>query len=89
MDNENAWKVSREIKQMFDDEPGPAGEFMKCFVTTSLRRRRTQTPTKSMSPHARKGKGHVSDSKMSDSEEDCVLAEIGAGLSSFEEEEDI
>ncbi|CAB3976669.1 RNA-directed DNA polymerase from transposon X-element [Paramuricea clavata] len=31
----NAWRVSDEIKQVIDDEPGPAGDFMKCSVTTS------------------------------------------------------
>ena len=31
---ENAWRVSDEIKQIIDDEPGPAGDFLKCFVTS-------------------------------------------------------
>ena len=30
----NAWKVSDEIKQIIDDKPGPAGDFLKCFVTS-------------------------------------------------------
>ena len=30
----NAWKVSEEIRQVIDDEPGPAGDFLKCFVTS-------------------------------------------------------
>ena len=30
----NEWNVFEEIKQTIDDEPGPAGDFMKCFVTT-------------------------------------------------------
>ena len=29
----NAWRVSEEVKQTIDDEPGPAGDFMKCYVT--------------------------------------------------------
>ncbi|CAB4016701.1 RNA-directed DNA polymerase from transposon X-element, partial [Paramuricea clavata] len=29
----NAWKVAEEITQISDDELGPAGDFMKCFVT--------------------------------------------------------
>ena len=31
----NAWRVSEEIKQLIDDEPGPAGNLMKCFVTSN------------------------------------------------------
>ena len=34
MHGENAWRVSDEIKQIIDDEPGPAGDFLKCFVTS-------------------------------------------------------
>ena len=30
----NAWKVSEEIRQVIDDEPGLAGNFLKCFVTS-------------------------------------------------------
>ena len=30
----NSWRVSDEIKQIIDDEPGPAGDFLKCFVTS-------------------------------------------------------
>ena len=26
--------MSEEVKQAIDDEPGPAGDFMKCYVTT-------------------------------------------------------
>ena len=30
----NAWKVAEEVTKIIDDEPGPAGDYMKCYVTT-------------------------------------------------------
>ena len=30
----NAWQVAQEVSTMVDDEPGPAGDFVKCYVTT-------------------------------------------------------
>ena len=30
----NARQVAEEIATMVDDEPGPAGDFVKCYVTT-------------------------------------------------------
>ena len=30
----NAWQVTQEVAATVDDEPGPAGEFVKCYVTT-------------------------------------------------------
>jgi len=29
----NAWKVAEDLARRIDDEPGPAGDFMKCYVT--------------------------------------------------------
>jgi hypothetical protein len=29
----NAWRVAYEVAAMIDDEPGPAGDFIKCYVT--------------------------------------------------------
>ena len=30
----NAWQVAQEVAAMVDDEPGPSGDFVKCYVTT-------------------------------------------------------
>ena len=30
----NAWKVAEEVTKIIDDEPGPAGDYMKSYVTT-------------------------------------------------------
>lgn len=30
----NAWQVAHEVAAMVDDEPGPAGDFVLCYVTT-------------------------------------------------------
>lgn len=30
----NAWKVAEEVTNIIDDKPGPAGDYMKCYVTT-------------------------------------------------------
>ena len=30
----NVWKVAQEVAATTDDEPGPAGDFTKCYVTT-------------------------------------------------------
>lgn len=30
---QNAWHVARDVQTRIDDEPGPAGDFMKAFVT--------------------------------------------------------
>jgi len=30
----NAWQVAQELAAMVDDEPGPAGDFVKCCVMT-------------------------------------------------------
>ena len=30
----NAWRVAQEVAATVDDEPGPAGDFIKCYVTT-------------------------------------------------------
>lgn len=29
----NAWHVARDVQSRIDDEPGPAGDFMKAFIT--------------------------------------------------------
>ena len=29
----NAWRVAYDVAAMIDDEPGPAGDFIKCYVT--------------------------------------------------------
>ncbi len=29
----NAWRVAYDVVAMIDDEPGPAGDFIKCYVT--------------------------------------------------------
>ena len=34
----NAWRVAEEVARRIDDEPGPAGDFMK-FYTTSEKKR--------------------------------------------------
>ena len=30
----NAWQVAQEVAAMVDDEPGPAGDFVKCYIST-------------------------------------------------------
>lgn len=30
----NVWQVAQEVASMVHDEPGPAGDFVKCYVTT-------------------------------------------------------
>lgn len=30
---QNAWHVTRDVQTRIDDEPGPAGDLMKAFVT--------------------------------------------------------
>ena len=30
---QNAWHVARDVQSRIDDEPGPAGDFMKAFIT--------------------------------------------------------
>ena len=30
----NVWQVAQEVAALVDDEPGPAGDFVKCYVTT-------------------------------------------------------
>ena len=30
----NAWQVAQEVAAMVDDEPGPSGDFVKCYGTT-------------------------------------------------------
>ena len=30
----NVWKVAEEVTKIIDDEPGPAGDYMKSYVTT-------------------------------------------------------
>ena len=33
MHGKNAWRVAHDVAAMIDDEPGPAGDFIKCYVT--------------------------------------------------------
>ena len=35
----NAWRVAEEVARRIDDEPGPAGEFMKPYTTSSEKKR--------------------------------------------------
>ena len=35
----NAWRVAEEVARRIDDEPGPAGEFMKYASTQSEKKR--------------------------------------------------
>ena len=30
----NGWPIAQELAAMVDDEPAPAGDFVKCYVTT-------------------------------------------------------
>ena len=30
---QNAWHVARDVQARIDDEPGPAGDYMKAFIT--------------------------------------------------------
>ena len=30
---QNAWHAARDVQSRIDDEPGPAGDFMKAFIT--------------------------------------------------------
>ena len=32
-----AWKVSEEVKKTIDDESEPAGDFLRCYVTSRKR----------------------------------------------------
>ena len=33
MHGKNARRVTHDVAAMIDDEPGPAGDFIKCYVT--------------------------------------------------------
>ena len=30
----NVWQVAQEVQPMVDDEPGPDGDLVECYVTT-------------------------------------------------------
>ena len=34
----NAWRVAEEVARRIDDEPGPAGDFMKSYTTSEKKR---------------------------------------------------
>ena len=40
----NAWRVAKEVAQTIDDEPGPAGDYIKSYVTTQKERQFFLTP---------------------------------------------